>query len=221
MNDDLTWRLDAAVIEWLTVLAVIVILAVVGAVLTRQLPRAFRKANVQSGESVSTSKTWHTESVKTVFESLATTPDGLSKEEASNRLAEHGPNRLPEPGTRGPLARFFYQFHNVLIYVLIAASAVTAMLGHWVDASVILAVVLLNAVIGFVQEGKAENALRAIRQMLSPNAMVMRDGRQMTIQAEDLVPGDIVLLQSGDKVPADLRLFRLKGLQIQESVLTG
>ena len=102
-----------------------------------------------------------------------------------------------------------------------AASAVTAMLGHWVDASVILAVVLLNAVIGFVQEGKAENALKAIRQMLSPNAMVMRDGRQLTVQADELLPGDIVLLQSGDKVPADLRLFRVKGLQIQESVLTG
>ncbi len=81
--------------------------------------------------------------------------------------------------------RFFYQFHNVLIYVLIAASAVTAMLGHWVDASVILGVVLINAVIGFVQEGKAEDALRAIRQMLSPHAMVMRDGRQLTIQAEE------------------------------------
>ena len=81
--------------------------------------------------------------------------------------------------------------------------------------------VFLNAVIGFVQEGKAENALRAIRQMLSPGAMVMRDGRQITIRAEELVPGDIVLLQSGDKVPADLRLFRVKGLQIQESILTG
>ena len=102
-----------------------------------------------------------------------------------------------------------------------AAVAVTAIPGHWVDASVILAVVLLNAVIGFVQEGKAENALSAIRQMLSPNAMVMRDGRQMTVRADELLPGDIVLLQSGDKVPADLRLFRVKGLQIQESVLTG
>jgi len=105
--------------------------------------------------------------------------------------------------------------------VLMAASAVTAMLGHWVDASVILGVVVLNAAIGFIQEGKAEDALRAIRQMLSPNAMVLRDGRRITIPAEDLVPGDIVLLQSGDKVPADLRLFRIKGLQIQESVLTG
>ncbi|MCP4047423.1 MAG: HAD-IC family P-type ATPase, partial [Gammaproteobacteria bacterium] len=158
---------------------------------------------------------------KAVLASLATTPDGLAKEEATNRLAKHGPNRLPEARTRGPLVRFFNQFHNVLIYVLMAASAVTAMLGHWLDASVILCVVLVNAVIGFLQEGKAENALREIRQMLSPNAMVMRDGRQMKIRAEELVPGDIVLLQSGDKVPADLRLFRVKGLQIQESVLTG
>jgi len=172
-------------------------------------------------DSEGTAESWHTESTKTAFESLESTVNGLSNDEASNRLAKHGPNRLPEPGTRGPLLRFFYQFHNVLIYVLIAASAVTAMLGHWVDASVILGVVVLNAVIGFVQEGKAENALRAIRQMLSPNAMVMRDDRQITIQAEDLVPGDIVLLQSGDKVPADVRLFRLKGLQIQEAVLTG
>ncbi len=168
-----------------------------------------------------TSKLWHAESEKAVFESLQTTADGLSKEEVSNRLAEYGLNRLPESRTRSLLLRFFCQFHNVLIYVLIAASIVTAMLGHWVDTSVILGVVVLNALIGFVQEGKAENALRAIRQMLSPNAMVMRDGRQMTIRAEELVPGDIVLLQSGDKVPADLRLFRVKGLQIQEAVLTG
>ena len=221
MNDDLTWRLDVAVIEWLIVLAMLVILAVVGALVTRQSLRAFRKPNGQLGEPVSTSESWHTESAKTVFESLETTPNGISKEEVSNRLAKHGPNQLPEPRARGPLVRFFYQFHNVLIYVLIAAIAVTVMLGHWVDASVILGVVLINAVIGFVQEGKAENALKAIRQMLSPNAMVMRDGRQMTIQAEELVPGDIVLLQSGDKVPADLRLFHVKGLQVQESVLTG
>ncbi len=122
---------------------------------------------------------------------------------------------------RSWLSRFLYQFHNVLIYVLIAAGAVTAILGHWVDASVILGVVVINAVIGFVQEGKAENALRAIRQMLSPNAMVLRDGKKMTIAAQELVPGDVVLLRPGDKVPADLRLFRLKGLQIQEAVLTG
>lgn len=164
---------------------------------------------------------WHTQNIETVFKSLKTSPDGLSKDEAADRFSQHGPNRLPEPKTRSSLLRFLYQFHNVLIYVLITASVVTAILGHWLDANVILGVVLLNAIIGFVQEGKAENALKAIRKMLSPNAMAMRDGRQMSIPAEKLVPGDIVLLQSGDKVPADLRMFRVKGLQIQESVLTG
>jgi magnesium-transporting ATPase (P-type) len=221
MNDDLTWRSDIAVIEWLILLAILVILATVGAAVIRHSLKRSGKPDNQSSERVTTPENWHTRSIKTVFELLATTPEGLSKEEVTDRLVKYGPNRLPEPRTRGPLARFLYQFHNVLIYVLMAASAVTAMLGHWVDTSVILAVVLLNALIGFVQEGKAENALRAIRQMLSPNAMVMRNGRQITVPAEDLLPGDIVLLQSGDKVPADLRLLRVKGLQIQESALTG
>jgi len=221
MNDDLTWRFDVPVIEWLIVLTILVILAIVGAVVTRRSLRVFQKQDSQSNTQVFPSEHWYTKSAKSVLKSFETTADGLSTEKADNRLSMHGPNRLPEIKARGPLVRFFYQFHNVLIYVLIAASAVTAMLGHWVDASVIIGVVLINAVIGFVQEGKAENALRAIRQMLSPNAMVMRNGRQITIPAEELVPGDVVLLQSGDKVPADLRLFYAKGLQIQESVLTG
>ena len=164
---------------------------------------------------------WHAKSTKTVLEAFATTANGLTKEEACARLARYGPNRLPEAKRRGPLLRFLYQFHNVLIYVLMAAGVVTAVLGYWVDACVILGVVLVNALIGVVQEGKAEDALRAIRKMLSPNAMVLRDGRQKSIPAEVLVPGDIVLLQSGDKVPADLRLLHTKGLQIQESALTG
>ncbi len=164
---------------------------------------------------------WHAKSTETALEALATTANGLTKEEACARLARYGPNRLPEAKRRGPLLRFLYQFHNVLIYVLMAAGVVTAVLGYWVDACVILGVVLVNALIGVVQEGKAEDALRAIRKMLSPNAMVLRDGRQKSIPAEVLVPGDIVLLQSGDKVPADLRLLHTKGLQIQESALTG
>lgn len=221
MNDDLNWQFDLAVFEWLIVLVTLVILAVVGAVFTRKSLKALKNHNGQSSKSASNSKNWHSENINVVMESLVTSADGLSTAKVTNNRNKYGPNRLPEAKTRGPLIRFFYQFHNVLIYVLLVASAVTAMLGHWVDASVILAVVILNALIGFVQEGKAENALKAIRQMLSPNAMVIRDGRQTTIHAEDLVPGDIVLLQSGDKVPADLRLLRVKGLQIQESVLTG
>jgi len=164
---------------------------------------------------------WHNEKIKTVLDSFETSPQGLTKQEASNRFATHGPNQLPEPKTRSSLMRFLTQFHNVLIYVLILAAVITGLLGHWIDASVIFGVVVINALIGFVQEGKAENALKAIRQMLSPNAMVMRDAQQVTIKAEELVPGDIVLLQSGDKVAADLRLIQLKGLQIQEAALTG
>jgi len=221
MNEYLTWSFDVAVIEWLIALVILIILVVVGAVYTRRSLSSFRQQNSQSDDQVSASENWHTKTATAALQSLNTDADGLSGEEAGNRLIKHGPNRLPEARTRGPLLRFFYQFHNVLIYVLIAACAVTAMLGHWVDASVILGVVIINAVIGFVQEGKAENALKAIRQMLSLNAMVMRSGKQITIPAEELVPGDVVLLQSGDKVPADLRLFRVKGLQIQESALTG
>jgi len=221
MNEELVWKFDLAAIEWPILIVLLIILTVVGTVVTRQSHKTFRRQNGQSGAPVSTPESWHAESAQIVFESLETTALGLSKEEADQRFFKHGPNKLPEPKTRGPLIRFFFQFHNVLIYVLIAASMVTAMLGHWVDASVILGVVLINAVIGFVQEGKAENALKAIRQMLSPNAMVLRNGKQITIPAEELVPGDVVMLQSGDKVPADLRLFRVKGLQIQESVLTG
>jgi len=164
---------------------------------------------------------WYAEPVDNVLTHFNTTVDGLSETEVANRLAQYGANRLPEPESRSALIRFLTQFHNVLIYVLIAAAIVTAFLGHWVDAGVIFGVVLINAFIGFVQEGKAENALRAIRQMLSPNAMVRRGARQVSIPAVNLVPGDIVVLQSGDKVPADLRMLRAKGLQIQEAALTG
>ena len=122
---------------------------------------------------------------------------------------------------RSAWTRLFAQFHNVLIYVLLAAGVVTLLLGHVVDASVIVAVVAINAVIGFLQEGKAERALDAVRKLLSPQAMVMRDGTRFNIAAEDLVPGDMVFIQSGDRVPADLRLYQLRELKIDESMLTG
>ncbi|VAW71448.1 Cation-transporting ATPase, E1-E2 family, partial [hydrothermal vent metagenome] len=169
----------------------------------------------------SDSNRWYAMDIAQVFSKLGAGPDGLAKDAVNLRLDEYGPNRLPEARVRTPLVRFLYQFHNVLIYVLLAAGGVTSVLGYWVDAGVILGVVVANAVIGFVQEGKAENALKAIRRMLSPQAMVLRDGQRTTIPADELVPGDVVFMQSGDKVPADLRLFRVKSLQIQESVLTG
>ncbi|HXK56182.1 MAG TPA: HAD-IC family P-type ATPase, partial [Gammaproteobacteria bacterium] len=146
---------------------------------------------------------------------------GLQQEEAVRRLERCGPNRLPPPKRRTPVLRFLSQFNNVLIYVLLSAAVVTGLLAHWVDTGVILAVVLINALVGYVQEGKAEKALDAIRNLLSPQATVLRNRRQSVIPAEQLVPGDVVLLQSGDKVPADLRLFRCKHLQIEEAALTG
>src|SRR5690606_2792227 len=132
-----------------------------------------------------------------------------------------GPNRMSTAVKRSLLLRFLSHFHNILIYVLIGSAVITAFLDHWVDTSVILAVVIANAIIGFIQEGKAEKAMDAIRHMLAPHANVIRGGERISIEGEALVPGDIVLLEAGDKVPADLRLFSAHGLQIQEAILTG
>jgi magnesium-transporting ATPase (P-type) len=147
--------------------------------------------------------------------------DGLREEEARARLARFGPNRLPEPPPRHPLMRFLLQFHSILIYVLLGAAAITAVMGHYTDTLVILAVVTVNAIVGFIQEGKAERALEAIREMLAPVASVLRGGARRSVPGEALVPGDIVLLEAGDKVPADLRLTQARGLQVQEAILTG
>jgi calcium-translocating P-type ATPase len=163
----------------------------------------------------------HSQPVEACLAALDARPDGLDGAEAARRLARHGPNRLPEARARGPALRFLLQFHNVLIYVLLGAAAVTALLQHWVDTGVILAVVLANATIGFIQEGKAEAAMAAIRGMLAPRAAVLRDGGRMTVDGAELVPGDIVLMEAGDKVPADLRLIEARGLAAQEAILTG
>lgn len=164
---------------------------------------------------------WHARAAAVVLAEQGTTEAGLSAAEAARRLASHGPNRLTPPRKRGPLLRFLLQFHNVLIYVLLGAAVVTAALGHLVDTGVILGVVVINALIGFIQEGKAEKSLDAIRNMLSLRAVVMRDGRRQEVDASELVPGDIVVLASGDKVPADLRLIETRNLRIEEAALTG
>ena len=164
---------------------------------------------------------WHGMSTDEVVSKLETSLSGLGTEAAAQRLSEYGPNRLPEAKQRSALMRLLAQFHNVLIYVLLAAALVTFALQHWLDTAVIVGVVVVNALIGFVQEGKAEDALAAIRQMLSPRAMVIRDGRRRTIDAADIVPGDIMPLQAGDKISADLRILQAKGLRIEEAALTG
>lgn len=156
---------------------------------------------------------WHHLPVAEALSTRQSGPDGLAAAEAARRLAEFGPNRLTPPKKRGPLACFLLQFHNVLIYVLLGAALVTVALGHWVDTGVILGVVVINALIGFIQEGKAEKSLDAIRDMLSLSATVLRDGRRRDVPAEELVPGD--------KVPADLRLVETRNLRVEEATLTG
>ncbi|MGF1658543.1 MAG: HAD-IC family P-type ATPase [Rubrimonas sp.] len=164
---------------------------------------------------------WHALSADDALRALGAAPSGLDEGEVARRRDAIGPNRLPEPPRRGPLRRFLAQFDNLLIYVLLAAAAVTLWLGHVVDACVILAVVLVNAVIGLVQEGRAEAAMAAIRSMLAPRSAVLRGGARATVDAVDLVPGDIVLIEAGDRVPADLRLIEARGLRIEEAPLTG
>lgn len=165
---------------------------------------------------------WHAATAEAVIKDLNTTAEtGLSVEEAGKRLQRHGPNRLPEGQKTGPLRKFLQQLNSILVYVLLAAGFVKLLIGLWLDAGIILAVVLLNALLGFIQEGKAEKALDSIRNMLSAEARVRRAGKLRIIPAEELVPGDIVLLESGDKIPADLRLVEVKSLRTEEAALTG
>ncbi|PZU41432.1 MAG: carbonate dehydratase [Microbacterium sp.] len=146
---------------------------------------------------------------------------GLTAGQASRRLAEVGPNLLPEPPRRPAILRFLVHFNDTLIYILLGAAAIKAIMGDWLDFWVIMAVVIINAVIGFVQEGRAEKALAGIRGMLSADASARRDGAWSTVPAADLVPGDIVRLAPGDKVPADVRLIQATQLRVDESALTG
>ncbi|MFJ6671203.1 cation-translocating P-type ATPase [Actinosynnema sp. NPDC091369] len=146
---------------------------------------------------------------------------GLSRAVAGERLASLGPNRLPERRGPGRLRRLLGQFHNPLIYVLLGAAALTAVLGETVDASVVLGVVLVNAIVGYLQEVRAERALDALEAMVRTEATVIRDGAAARITSDELVPGDLVVLEEGDQVPADLRLVRTRELRVDESALTG
>ncbi|WP_435060502.1 cation-transporting P-type ATPase [Streptomyces sp. bgisy060] len=146
---------------------------------------------------------------------------GLSEEEAARRLERFGPNALPSAAGAGLLRRVLRQFHHPLIYVLLVAGAITAALGEYVDSAVIFGVVLVNALVGFVQESKAEAALEGLRAMVRTTATVVRGGRRRQVPSSDLVPGDLVLVEAGEKVPADVRLLRETELRVDESALTG
>ena len=163
----------------------------------------------------------HATDVPEVFTELGSRPEGLNGGAVSSALEKYGPNALPQAREETALQRLLRQLRDPMIYVLIAAAVVTAFLGHIVDTIVITAVVVINALVGFFQEGKAANALAAIRDMLSPTTEVRRDGTWTTLDSEELVPGDVIRLRAGDRIPADLRLFEATSLRVEESALTG
>ena len=164
---------------------------------------------------------WHAQPAQFSLEQLHSCAQGLPSSEAAQRLRHYGPNRLPQRQPAGPLKRFALQFHNLLIYVLLVATLATLLLGQWLDSAVIFGVILINAIVGFIQEGKAQHAMQAIQQLLSLQSRVRRDDQLQNIAAEQLVPGDVVLLEAGDRVPADLRLLESRDLRIAEAALTG
>ena len=173
-------------------------------------------------EPINTSIAWHAlaniEIVKLLDVNLK---HGLTDDEVVKRQKQFGPNRLTARRSVPGWKRFLNQFHQPLVYILLVSASVTLALNEYVDSIVIFLVVLINAIVGYVQEHKAEKSIEALAQMVTTEATVRRDGRKDRISADELVPGDIVLLQSGDKVPADLRLFYNKSLQVDESALTG
>lgn len=173
-------------------------------------------------EKTTETVTWFAFSAEQVLTKLnADSKQGLSAEETQQRAQQYGANRLPEGKQQSQFMRFLHQFNNILVYVLLGAGFIKMMVDLWLDAGIILGVVVINALLGFLQEGKAEKALNAIRNMLSSEARTLRGGSVRIIPADELVPGDIVLLESGDKIPADLRLIEVKNLRTEEAPLTG
>lgn len=156
-----------------------------------------------------------------IFKELKTSQDGLKKEEIEKRFLKYGPNKLPEEKPISRIWLFLFQIQSPLIYILIIASLITLLLKDYTDSIVIFAAVLINIIIGYIQESKASRALGVLKKILKIKAIVIRDGSKKQILQEDIVPGDIIILQSGDRVPADGRLLSAKDLKIDESVLTG
>lgn len=181
--------------------------------------KSLRNRNAQPQGSIVTHHHMPAHEVLLLLDSDAA--KGLTSDEAAKRLERFGPNVLPKFRRHGPLIRFLLQFHHPLIYVLLAATIVTAFLGEWVDAGVIFGVVLVNAIVGFIQESRAEAALDALASMMKTDARVRRDGQTVRVPSEAIVPGEVVLPESGDKVPADLRLTKVRELRVDESALTG
>ncbi|MDH3707559.1 MAG: HAD-IC family P-type ATPase, partial [Acidimicrobiia bacterium] len=178
-------------------------------------------AAVGRGAPVLDAVPYHVLTVDESLRVLAADEGGLTATEAQRRLAEHGPNELESQERASPWELLAAQFKNVLIIILLIAVGLSIVLGHGVEAVVIGVIVLFAALLGFVQEYRAEQAMEALREIAAPNARVLRDGDESTVPARELVPGDIVVLQVGDRIPADLRLVEAINLQTDEAPLTG
>src|SRR5512138_379460 len=166
-------------------------------------------------------KPWHTLTIDQAFQQMKSQPDGLDSAEATTRLLEFGANELLAADRVSPWAILLEQFKNVLIIILLIATALSLFLGHGIESIVIAVIVLFAVVLGFVQEYRAERAIEALKQMAAPTATVLRDGLEIKIPARELVPGDRILLHTGDRIPADARLVEAINLQVVEAALTG
>jgi len=166
-------------------------------------------------------KRWHQKRIEEVISQMDSTPEGISSAEATKRLQEKGRNELTEKRKKGPFLMFLEQFQDFMILILIGAALVAGAIGELSDTIVILVIVIVNAVIGFIQEYRAERAMAALKQMASPVATVVRAGNLMKIAAAELVPGDVVVLETGMVVPADMRLMEAVQLKVEEAALTG
>ena len=165
---------------------------------------------------------WYQKSNEDLLQELNTDiNNGISQDEANGRLEKYGPNELKEEARQSFLSKLLAQFKDVLVLILIAAAIVSAFVGEPVDAIVIIAIVIVNAILGLYQEGKAEKSLEALKKMSAPNAKIIRDGDQTVVPSNSVVPGDIVILETGDIIPADLRLVEASNLKIEEASLTG
>jgi Ca2+-transporting ATPase len=179
-----------------------------------------KKLKVQEITPASTTS-WHTLRLDDVYLMLETTPQGLSSDEVTKRLQRYGPNELKEKPRPSFLQLVLAQLNNFVVILLIVASVVSALLGDWVEAAAIMLIVVLNAILGVIQESRAEEALAALKKMAAPEAQVLRDGQRVGIPARQLVPGDVVLLETGNFIPADLRLVEAVNLRVEEAALTG
>ena len=164
---------------------------------------------------------WHALKAEEVLKHLEVRENGLTTKEAQSRLGHYGPNQLKEAPRPTFLQMLWEQLNNFVVILLIIASVVSALLGDYIEASAIMAIVVLNAVLGIVQERRAEEALAALKKLAAPDAQVIRDGRRQSIPARDLVPGDIVFLEAGNYIPADVRLLEAVNLRVEEASLTG